>query len=216
MYLNLDTNFNPNEVIEQFLVSVIPYANMIENQYFDYLLPSPQGIYRIGEINPIFIPSKKYYVHRVDASNVHNYHEVTNIDDINETILDEESRIVATAQVMINKKSYLSTRPTVPARGIKVVQKLIDYEIALVIRYGSPVGLAQRLLSEFKPEYRDSLDIELLRTMCRYLSVMIHDFIGKHDWNHYNTKIIGLDIMIEKGQDYRICEWYEKKLSHEW
>jgi hypothetical protein len=39
----------------------------------------------------------------------------------------------------------------------------------------------------------------------------INHFVGNDTWNYYFVCINGTDIMVEKGADYRICEWYVMK-----
>ena len=65
---------------------------------------------------------------------------------------------------------------------------------------------------------RDHVEIHLDESKLIWCEEVVHtymlsivndllEFIGRDTWNIYTTKRVGLDLAIEKGEDYRIREW---------
>lgn len=40
-------------------------------------------------------------------------------------------------------------------------------------------------------------------------------FVGTDTWNYYYTKKQGINIILEKGPDHRVCEWYRLTTKRE-
>lgn len=205
MLFNPEDIVTPTHIQSRLLLSVLSYATLLESQFGEWLLPAAPGVYMPGNMLPSMVPEKPYFIRVANGSLV----KIENIDEIEEPVLDANHAVVLNAYVMQNKKRLLSPRPTIPVRGIRLIQKLIDFEITSVLRWcGHAYGCETRIRQEFLHEYRYSVDIGVLREHVRYVTQQVHDFIGHDDWNYYHTTILGPDIVIEKGPDYRVCDWY--------
>lgn len=205
MSSNFDHIVKPTDVTSRLLISVISYATMLEGQFGDWLLPPQQGVYTPGSLTPSLVPNRHYFI-RENGNMV----IVTNLDEVVSDVFDINHKVVLNRYVMQNKNRMLTPHPTIPVRGIHLIQKLIEFEITSVLRWCPHAhGCENRILNEFKPEYRNSVDIQIIREAGRYITQQVHDFIGNDDWNYYHTAIIGVDIVVEKGPDYRVCEWYQ-------
>lgn len=205
MSSNFDHDVKPTDITARLLISVISYATLLENQFSDWLLPPPQGVYTPGSSIPSLVPNRHYFV-KTDSGMA----LVTNIDEIVADVFDVNHKVVLNRYVMQNKNRMLTPHPTIPVRGIQLIQKLIEFEITKILRWCPHAhGYENRILTEFKPEFRSSVDIQVIREAGRYITQQVHEFIGRDDWNYYHTSISGVDIVIEKGPDYRVCEWYQ-------
>lgn len=204
MFSNFDHVVQPTDIKERLLLSVVSYATLLEAQFDEWLLPAPTGIYMPGNFSPSLVPDKPYFV------NVNGkWLQITNIDEVDLPVHDANFKLVLNAYVMQNKSRLLSPKPTIPVRGIRLFQKLIDFEITSILRWCRHAqGCENRIRQEFLPEYRYSIDIGIIRECGRYVTHQVHEFIGNDDWNYYRTSIVGPDIVVEKGPDYRVCEWY--------
>ncbi len=90
--------------------------------------------------------------------------------------------MILNTYTMLNKRSLLSRRPTIPAKGISVLAKLIEYEISLVSPILS-VGVAEdSVRNEFKPEVSAGIYIQSLQEVARYILTEAMQFVGADIW----------------------------------
>ena len=52
------------------------------------------------------------------------------------------------------------------------------------------------------------INIQTLQEVARYILTEAMQFVGTDTWNYYYTKKQGINIILEKGPDHRVCEWY--------
>lgn len=199
------------DILARMLLQITSSASLVEQQYQPHLLPSPEGYYKLGERLPCIVPGRQYFTCGRDSNMNITYMEMTDIANTNDTVFDADGNPVANKYVMQNKRTLLFPRPTIPARGMSVIQKVIDYELACMSPMLHIPYAESKIISEFKPEFRDLVDISMLRMICRYTTADLHTFIGNDTWNYYYTKLTGIDLLVEKGPDHRVVEWYDMK-----
>lgn len=205
----------PGDIIARYMLQVSHVAELIERQYSKQLQPSPQGYYMVGSAIPAVIPNRNYYTAAVDHNNNLIFTQVTDFENTNTAIYDEQGILILNTFTMLNKRSLLYRKPTIPAKGISVLAKLIEYEISLVSPILS-VGVAEdSVRKEFKPEVSAGINIQTLQEVARYILTEVMQFVGTDTWNYYYTKKQGINIILEKGPDHRVCEWYRLTTKRE-
>ena len=193
---------------QTFFLPVFNYAVLIEREYGDFIVPAPEGIYRVGDIHPCIHSNKRYYSQKLTKTNQYISAPVTDINLVNDTIIDETGNVILPAYVMKNKEQYLRNEPTVPARGLLIVELLIKKYIESVSPWVKYSMYNSKIASYFKPEGVELFYNGHIEALCESLFAQVCEFIGNDVWHVYFVKFMGLDLMIEKTTDWRILEYY--------
>lgn len=213
-YDSLEEILKPQNVFYQ---HILEYARMIESHYDHLLKPYQEGIYIAGSFEPVIVASKQYFTHVIEKG-VTVKVPIKDISKVNENIYNTDGKIVVPAYVMQNKENLCSNSPFLPTRGALIVLNLIKYEIASISRWENNQGYRMALNNSFTRDAGEVLDELMVDRLCESLTDQVKDFIGKDTWNIYFTKLIGVDVCVEKCTDYRIHEWtldQIKKSNHE-
>lgn len=113
---------------------------------------------------------------------------------------------------MKNKHLYLFPEPTIPARGLCVIKAMIEEHIAKRSPWTNSSGYTNKLKSFFLPDsVYDIVDEFFLERICESLICRVDNFIGNDVYNIYFTKMVAIDLRVEKCIDYRIYEWTQWK-----
>jgi hypothetical protein len=203
------------QTTKSLILPIFHYAMLIEYQYSDFIVPIPPGIYRVGDIYPCIQNNRKYYSQKALKNDQYVTTIVTDINAVTDTILDEGGNVILPAAVMKNKAQYLRNEPTVPSRGLMIVELLIKRYIDSISPWMKYSMYNSKILSHLKPDGVDLFNNGQLETVCDSLFMQLNDFIGRDVWHLYFTKFIGLDLLIEKTRDYRIMQW-EEEHGHEY
>lgn len=208
--MNFSSNGNVLTPIDTQIISVSQYGSIIEQTYFDFLLPPQQGIYKFGDLHPSIVNNKNYYTYvKTDKGIIRT--PVENFNTLNEAVLDEMDRVIIPAFMMKQKEKYLSNHPTIPARGIEIIKLLIENHIARMSPWASKGNYVLKMCGFFKAENSDIVEEQYLERLCESLICQVDAFIGRDVWNIYFVKFRGFDICIEKCEDYRIYDWTIKQ-----
>jgi hypothetical protein len=200
-----------HELLQPLAILIKPvafYAQLIEQQFNDVLFPPREGVYRLGDVSPVLFANKRYFVQRkMDGRIV--LEPITDLSKVEESIVDEEGNLILSGHYMKNKQMFLSNQPTVPSRGIEIVKCLIDEHLAKISPWSKSQGYRQRLNSYFKnaAAVHEIVEDGFLERICESLIMSVNDFIGNDVWNMYFTKVVAVDLLIEKSIDYRIYDW---------
>lgn len=206
---SLEELLKPQSVFYQ---NILEYAGLIEKQYGHLLRPFQEGIYTVGSFQPLMLSSKQYFLHNVENGIVKKV-PIVDISKVNEAIYDQDGKIVVSAYVMQNKESLCSNTPMLPTRGANIILNLIKYEIAVKSRWERSQGYRMALNNSFTHDSGEVLDELMLDSFCESLVDQVNSFIGKDNWSIYFTRLVGVDICIEKTTDYRIHEWTIAQLA---
>ena len=136
--------------------------------------------------------------------------------EIKEAVYSSTGTMLMNQRSMSAAKQMLSYHPTVPTRGITLIKAVVDNKIMSWCPWAKTGYTERSILTHFRPNITpetiiDDIEVLLTETISR-----LSEFVGDDVWNYYFIKFVGYDLVVEKGQDHRLCEWYEKKLSGEW
>ena len=189
------------------ILPIFSMASLIEQQFGDFLKPAAEGIYKIGEVIPSMNLHGSYFSEKILPNRDRITIPITNFDNTISHVVDSKGNLVIPEYMMRDKKRYLSTVPTVPARGIILVEMLVAEFIESVCRHTKHRHFKQKIDQQL-------LDNGLflhyeghLALLCESLINQIQQFIGNDVWHIYFTKRIQQDLYVEKTIDFRIYEW---------
>lgn len=175
-----------------FMLEDIGYR--LEAEFDKYLLPLENGFYRPGEVMPV--DPKKLRNLRSNKDSSLYYHEKSTQD-------------VAEAAIAFRRESLLLERPTVPARGIRLMAALFEHELEKIAPYTKTTIGENKILKLLEPgvELHTFISDELLPAAHEDL-LDLHRFVSDDVWFLYNTKLYGSSICVEKVEDFRIYDWH--------
>lgn len=208
-------NFESDTLLEPIAIFIEPicfYADLIEKQFSDLLLPPAPGIYRVGDIQPLLDARRQYFVQKIVDGRIQQ-NPITNFSEVEDSVVDETGKLVISAHFMKNKQKYLSNQPTIPARGLEIVRCMIDDHIAKINPWAKSQGYYNRLCGFFSSREAviEIVDGYLLESLCSSLITRVNQFIGNDEWNIYFTKVHAVDLKIDKHIDFRIYDWTQMK-----
>ena len=204
------------KVTQTFYLPIFTYAMMIERQFGEFLNPPRPGIYRVGDIYPCIEPTKLYYAQKINKNNTCTTTPITDFNLINDTVTDEIGNVIIPAAMMRSKEQYLRNEPTVPVRGLILIELLIKKYLDSVATWVKHSMQNQKIVSNIKPEYHEIYWEGHLEKITESLILQVSDFIGHDTWHLYFVKLLGLDLVIEKTSDYRVITFHQKMDSGEW
>jgi hypothetical protein len=196
MYLNnrfTMEDLDPTSLLEptQFIIlPVINEASLLEFKYEDSLLPVKPGVYRTGDIYPL--GEKK-------------------IDDLlsvgfENRIFSYADNTLANLESKTNNSKRLYSQPTLPSRGLQLIELCINQEICKInpfARNSHTEAAINRLITNTAEITSDDIAND-----CSCILKHVIDFIGNDVWHIYFVRLKGSDITIVKTIDYRIYDWH--------
>lgn len=206
--------FNDIQTTEKLLLSSLANAVLIEQHFGAFLLPPPQGIYKNGEVDPCIINTEPYFFED-DKSKFYtdktffqfsgkSLQPISDINSVTSNVYDKLGRIIIPEFMMKDKERFLSSTPTVPYRGVILVELLIRNYIDSISNIPGKKSYAGRIERHVDPRFVDHTVIDSLEVICKSLFLQVEQFIGDDLWHIYYVKRIQFDIIIEKTIDYRI------------
>lgn len=186
----------------------------LEETYDEVLEPLESGLYRPGSIFPEDRAKLKGIKSSKDSS-LYYYDFETGRQMVNPSARPPED---LENLISSKKNTFLLEKPTVPARGIRLMAAMFEYHLDQIAPYRKRTTGIDRVAALLKP------DVDLPAFIENELTPTVHDelldlnkFIADDLWFIYCTKIYGTSILIEKTVDFRVYDWhyqrYEKRQS---
>lgn len=212
--MNNSSNFQDIQTTERHILSSLASAVLIEQQFGSFLLPPPVGIYKQGEVDPCVTSSGAYFYEQEQGAfytdksffqfNGKSIQPITDINIVQSNVFDRAGKIVIPAYMMLEKERYLSPTPTVPYRGVILVELLIRNFLDSISNIPGKKSYGGRIERHVDPRFINHDVIDTLEVICKSLFMTIEQFVGDDLWHIYYVKRIQFDIVIEKTIDYRI------------
>lgn len=204
----------PTHIEDCIILEGYSSALMLENILGPALIDPEPGLYKPNDITPCVRLNGTFFSfdpRKISISE--QYKPIFSIDDIEGVVVDADTRTVLTNAVTARKNEILSTRPSLPAVGLQLVKTLVDYDVNSRLMFNRSLEWHTRRFAE---NFKDDpsiygITVEAVLDYLSFINTNINQFVGNNIWNYYFVSIRGTDILIEKGADYRICEWYEMK-----
>ncbi len=196
-----------------FIEPINYYAQVVEQRLGEFLLPFQPGVYTHGSVTPVLHANRRYFVQKKTDNGLELFPIDGDLSKITDNIVDDSGNIILSSNFMKNKQMYLSNHPTIPNRGLEIIKCLVDHHLANVSRWSESRGYKNRLCSFFNSDdaVDQVIDDGLLEEICSPLLMRINQFIDEDEWSIYFTRLVAVDLKIEKCIDYRIYEWTVNK-----
>lgn len=206
---------DPYKIQRSLFLNLINPASLLEQKLGGALLAPTRGLYRMGEVEPVFKSGVPYFTMHRDASRGHAlvFTQIMDINTVESAVYDEAGKNLVSAAFMKQKAYTLSPGPTVPARALHLIEDVVDYAIHSVLAWTSNQQSTNKILSHFRPEFRHLVDVEDLLQELRYVITEVMSFVGDDTYCYYTLKLSNSDLFVNKCQDYRVIQWEATQLA---
>lgn len=205
------------QVTESMLIDAVPLAESIEMQFGQYLKPVTPGFYLPNEKEPAMVPGEEYYQFIVDLTVSPTPQPVAvpveKIEDIVSAVFDKDAEIVIPAR----RVKQVLTAPSLPFRGIEVIQAVIEDTIAVNVEWGRNVP-SDIIVKSFHPDFADFAPHEIQLQIIEAINDLLIDlrrdvaqFIARAPWFMYFVREwVAGNLILERTIDYRVWAWEQE------
>jgi hypothetical protein len=188
---------------------------MIEmnDKRLELFVEPPKAIYKVNGYTPVLLPNVIYYTSGNYREFYFDYiNSVDEIDKLNldplQDITDKHFNVLVPHKLILFKDKLLTTDPVINPH---IVDSLLIIFNEYINRnliycntlYSSQSNIHEHLLPEGMNLYTDGT----LEDLCDPVLSEVYEFINKHPWNIYFVDLVGYDLFIKRGIDYRIYDW---------
>lgn len=221
---------HPSSIHTTLVLNLFEISDSIEYTFSDKLLDYKKGYYISNREKPILTLDQPYYTFKSFKTN--NTNETIRVkieltEELTNPIYNNNNDLVLDPFLNKNKMFSLSkdflTQPNLPFRGFSLAKELLENLVTGSLKWGEFIVLNREdiIKKHFKPDSVNSyskLDhiADFLSSTLIEINQLVLDFINKDYYNEYFiTDPKNMILKIEKGQDYRISEYYRlrKELS---
>jgi hypothetical protein len=192
-------------------LGALSYAVLIEQNYGQFLQPVTEGIYRPGDTEPILRADRNYFTISYINGNV-QYKPLSDFKTCLDAVYDEYGKLLITEFAMIHKENFLTKEPTVPVKGLAMVELLVTNYLTSISQIPGFKKNLNHKIDNLLLEGYAYLNYEgHLENICEPLLRMITTFVGNDTWYYYFIRKTMTDLIIEKTIDYRIYEYHKRE-----
>lgn len=199
-------DFEPNSLLvptERWIFPVESAADYLERTYKDALLPLQAGKYLEGSIFPI--PT----VTPTPVENFYFNYQTGNYQRLADTSGQVVEGIELNDGSVRKKKHVYYDEPTVPSRGLRLVEMAVRQEISNLNPWCNDRSTAAAMGRMFKPEFVP--DVDDILSACSNVMDSVAAAVGDDNWHIYLLHFNRTDLVVEKTVDYRIYDWHLKR-----
>lgn len=192
-------DIDPNQLLKATktcIISVENEADMLETKFESKLKPVLKGFYKFGSMYPLG-PKE------VNELLAESKRAVTALRDISSG---------SGIEVINNRSKLLFEYPTVPSRGLKLIELCICDEINRINPYKVDRSVAASIERMFLPNA--VVDLQEVAECCNSIVADVLDFVGEDVWHIYNVSFNRTDLIIERTVDYRIYDWHLQRFKN--
>ena len=194
---------------EILVVSLRDHAFHLHGSIGDKLVPNPEGIYVRGKLFPVISPKDQLFI--LETGKPVKYE---NLATINESVCNNQGKVLITKDVMCRKQTMLSYSGFYPISALQLLKANVDLNIRRYSRFAAPFTNETVAINYLKPEHRHLFSSDFFDDYTSDALEQAFEFISKDNWRIYFTKVMADSLYIERSIDYRIFDWtrtqYEK------
>jgi len=208
--------------IKSIILDILPLAERLEEKLQEFLPDYPVGWYLPNQEEAVIVPGKYYYVYRNRGGVVAYREDAGDVRELNEDVYDDNGELVlrATKNPKETFKRFLTDRPTLPVHGLQIITSLMAAQIYRLLAYRELDGLPivsdeEVVINAMNGEYSRSrrLSVEMrewLNDLLREIRTDVVAFIKHHDWAEYQINRNAGNLIIIRGMDWRVRDWYRQ------
>lgn len=178
------------------IISVENEADMLETRFEDKLKPVIKGFYKFGDMYPLGPKEVNELINESKKA-------LTALRDINSG---------SGIEVINNRSKILFEYPTVPSRGLKLIELCICDEINKLNPFKVDRSIAATMERMFLPNA--VIDLQDIAVCCSPIIADVLEFVGDDVWHIYNVSFNRTDLIIERTVDYRIYDWHLQRFKN--
>lgn len=182
-----------------------------EHPYMQSFEEPPAGIYLIGSLDPIICDRKPGFYSETGQLVVDYKHALEG----NDHITSQDGTVVLSKKILRSRARFFKTEPTIPATAVKAAVSVIKRYLSILCRHGCNMLASYRLENLVKLDYRELIEKDEYMIAFEKLIDQVAEFVGDDVWCIYYSRLRGCQLVIEKGIDFRIYEYYRMKFEKE-
>ena len=207
---------------------------LIEQKCDEALLPYAEGLYSRAELEPVMTPDLAYYTNTPSGRMQVRIEDIPHVDSRVYTYAGKDERVVIPASFLGKHHAhYLSKKPFLPYRGIKIIETLVRDQLSKSVKYRGPhfdvdVDEIYRHFDlekvmgvpgydDDEPVRRDRIDDVVYTKLDPYICAInsyyepiyedIKAFVRKFEWHLYFLSVRRNALRIEKSIDWRAHQY---------
>jgi cobalamin biosynthesis Mg chelatase CobN len=214
-------------VEETFVVDLIKHALSLDEEHTAPLIEPDKGLYLPGNFEPTFYEEQTYYAKsglvydqttKGVTVNTAASTPIKNLDMIPklfEDIYDSKMNMIMPAHDLRRLARHFKRAPTIPAIAVRMAIGTVQKTVSTICRHSCAGYQRYRPDLLVKPEFVELVNNDEYMHAFETLLDEVQAFINKDHWNFYTYRIRGGTLIIQKGLDWRIAEYYRMKFEQE-
>lgn len=188
------------------ILDIEPLASSIQIRLKEMLAPAPVGTYLQGQLEPVFGPGQAFFVIK-DGQ----YVPIQSLDGVTSSVYNAKHQMVISSLYTKNQRTFLSQQPTLPYRGIQIVEGLFKQRLDQFVQWRRRGSNSFAWMEKhFDHTLHKSEVEEIGEYYIGEVSDLIGEWLGSYHWNLFFTKLKGSRLTIERCGDYRILDWMHR------
>lgn len=213
--------------VDALTLDVVSDSLMLEEPFLKKLVDAEEGLYIPGTLHPVFYKKKRYYRARDivftpgPGAKSFKIENAKSIEDLNtlkkdfDDIYDDTMTLVIDSNKLRRIAKFLSDKPSVPVVPVRLAIGAISKKISQYSRSHVTTPRNYDPTNLIRPEYLSEFDQDDEMVAFPYLMDKVTSFIADDLWNIYSVDVKGTAVVITKGLDWRILEYYRMKFEKE-
>lgn len=214
---NLDLEYDSlmevmTEVRDVYIIDLARYVKNLPPSYETALLAEPRGVYMKGKLEPILNFESRSTFRTLSCYKNHGQPNILTFDDFiqsNEPVVTDRGRVISPCPSRL--KDLYQPTCTYNYSAIHLAAALVWKELSSLHRSTRVTSnLPTKALNEYhwvKDEKIEEFDHVENRSNCDLIESVLK-FVGKDTRMLYSVKLKNTALHIEKGNDYRVIEYY--------
>lgn len=194
------------------------YTVRLPKRYREILLPEPDGIYMRGILEPILtFSAKTAYFTKFQFKNAPGFPDILSFDNFvqaKQPVLDKTGKVIHVCPAMA--RDFFSKECCFPYSAVQLAVIAVWEALGRLSRHTQPTTALS--LHRLKPELYvtegalDHIDYEDQPGITLLLEKIL-DFVGRDTQNVYHLRLQNTTLVLEKGNDYRVIEYYRERFQ---
>lgn len=213
--------------VDVLTLDVISDSLILEDYFLKKLVDAEEGLYVPGSLHPVFYRKRRYYrardINFTPGPGAKNFkiENAKHIDDLNtlkkefDDIYDDHMSLVIDRNKLSRVAKFLTNKPSVPVVPVRLAIGAISKKISQSSKNHVPTPVSFDPINLVRPEFLKDFDQDDECIAFPYLMDKVTNFIGDDMWNIYSVDVKGTAVVITKGLDWRILEYYRMKFEKE-
>lgn len=200
-----------NEVRDVYVDDLVRYTTRLPVTSLQNLRPAPRGVYIKGMLEPIINfddPSKRYFTEsqfrkKKMSESINSFDAFVSSKEI---IVDERGKVICTIPCMLH--SYFTPNCDFNYSAINIAISEVWHMLHNVVRNTNICSTIPTV--NLDPLFWLNNGAESCPLDFSALTDRVYDFVGRDFMHAYSVRIKNTTLYVEKGNDFRVTEYYRR------